>query len=112
MVSALAAVTGLDSAIRDNRRLLEDTAVQLSGYKPEAVLKRYGPDSEWYKLDWRGQKGEMPTLKAIKETIGKAALGAAPSINGRHPSAPALTKTERAAMEYARMKADIQRRNQ
>lgn len=76
MIAALAAVTEMDLEIPAIREKIENVAVYLvSRYEPGKVLERYGPDGEWYTCDWRGQRGELPSLASIQETIARSTLG-------------------------------------
>lgn len=45
------------------------------GYTPEQVREHYGVDGDWYMHDWRGQKGQAPTQKDVRDTIFKAVKG-------------------------------------
>lgn len=38
---------------------------------PDEIAAHYGPGGWWYSNDWRGQKGELPTLGAIRQTWGQ-----------------------------------------
>ena len=82
MVAALAVVCEIDPDIEDNRRRLVRTASQLAPkYQPEFVLNRYaakgydGLPGEWYLHDWRGQKGQAPTLALVSQTIAMRSFG-------------------------------------
>ncbi len=77
MVTALGVVTESDERL--NLRILSTTASKLvkAGYTPDQILEYYGGSngqdkSWWYKSDWRGKKGERPTIRAINETIRAA----------------------------------------
>ena len=73
MVGALASVTGRD--VRLNSKKLATSAADLvrAGYTPGQVSKFYGEgQSWWYRSDWRGGRGQKPTLAAINETIQAA----------------------------------------
>jgi hypothetical protein len=41
-----------------------------SDVTPERILKDYGRGGIWYSKDWRGLKGQAPTLQQIIETWG------------------------------------------
>ena len=43
-----------------------------AGYSLDEVRDYYGTDGWWYKHDFRGQKGQPPTLAVIHETIRQA----------------------------------------
>ena len=82
MVAALAVVCEIDPDIEDNRRRLVRTAAQLAPkYDARFVLDRYEPvpdgepPSEWYINDWRGQKGQAPTLALVSQTIAMSSFG-------------------------------------
>jgi hypothetical protein len=78
MVNQLSEVTGLDghhfwSLLSSNARDLLD-----AGYTPPQIQVHFSRDStdsecwNWFRDDWRGQKGEFPTLKTIWERISGA----------------------------------------
>ena len=49
----------------------EISRLTMAGYTAENIMELYGqPDGRWYSEDWRGQKGQRPTLSTINETIG------------------------------------------
>ena len=72
MKSAICTVT--KQPVWANNGKLDSLAVNLlgDGIKPGAVLTEYRPGGWWYEEDWRGKKGQRPTLKAIGETILEA----------------------------------------
>jgi hypothetical protein len=77
MVAALVEVTDSDEQL--NSRMLTTSASKLvkAGYTSEQILKYYGGSNSrakswWYRNDWRGQKGQRPTIRAINETIRAA----------------------------------------
>ena len=44
-----------------------------AGYSLEVIANIYNRDGAWYKEDWRGKKGQKPTIKQIRETIKELA---------------------------------------
>jgi len=75
MFEALAVVTGWD--MRINKGRIGKVAAKLikAKYSAELVKKEYGPGGWWYREDWRGKKGEMPSSpEIIQNTIGKINL--------------------------------------
>jgi phage replication O-like protein O len=84
---AIIKVCGLDESIPAHIRDAENTTAQLSNYTAEYITDRYNPGGWWYVNDWRGQKGQQPTPRAIIETIAKTVQTA---VNGSVPSGPNL----------------------
>lgn len=70
---ALAIATGLD--FEKNQKQL---FAEAKNYKPEELrriqVEYTGKSALWYKTDWRGQLGQKPTLKMIRETWGNLSL--------------------------------------
>lgn len=72
---------------RYDQRLIEGMA--RAGYTAEQVKAAFDDRAKdsawWYIMDWRGQKGQRPTIKQINETIGQAVEwdGITPSSNGK-----------------------------
>lgn len=70
-------VCGLSADVPDHVRLAESAAAKLSSYDPERIYRRFGltdtPNGEWYwyRDDWRGRQGDMPTPAQVVETIAK-----------------------------------------
>lgn len=85
MFGELAKVTGIDYKVKRNAGRLARISKELldAGYLPETVEIAYSQFGWWYKNDWRGQKGEMPTPEQIVETIGRVDLRA--KVNGHSP---------------------------
>lgn len=58
-----------------------------AGYNAGQVDKCYSPGGFWYEADWRGKKGQPPTVKDILTTIGAAVdwvpSAPPPSANGQ-----------------------------
>lgn len=72
MFGALAEVCQLNPALQKTQ--LGKTASQLikAGYTPDQIRERYNPGAWWYLHDWRGQKGQPPTLPQVVSTIEQA----------------------------------------
>ena len=66
---ALNEVTGMDSML--NRSLITKSAGSLAqaGYNAGMVRSAFGKGGAWYSQDWRGKKGEVPTVKNVIENI-------------------------------------------
>lgn len=65
----LSLVTGMDFEKNKSRLFREAKA-----YKPDEIeqIKRdYGEGGEWYRQDWRGLRGQCPTLETIRATWNK-----------------------------------------
>lgn len=71
MVGAISMVTGYDLALKNNRGLIGNMASQLRAgdYTPEQVVAVYSPGGAWYKIDFRGKKGQKPTPGQMPQTI-------------------------------------------
>lgn len=98
---AIISVCGMNSNVPRHRKQAEQATASLSDYSAAYILERYGPSGWWYENDWRGQKGEQPTVDALIETIEKAPRRSRFGKNGRHP-----TKTDRTIERINRMIAN------
>jgi len=69
MIESLGKVTGMDPQL--NRTKLAKTAARMlkAGYTSQAIRAVFSAGGAWYSQDWRGKKGERPTLASISETI-------------------------------------------
>ena len=72
MVNALVDATGISGIL--NWDVLSPLADELiaANYTPEQVTAAYGPDGYWKVQDWRGQKGDFPSVNDVRETILRA----------------------------------------
>lgn len=72
MMEALAKVCKKD--IKLSASMIAKTSVSLlkAGYTPEQVEMFYGENGWWYIKDWRGKKGQAPTLSQVADTIKEA----------------------------------------
>lgn len=76
-VQAVVDVCGLDASVPSHRNQAEWAAAQLDAYTAEDIWARYSrqdrpPDDwYWYRDDFRGRKGELPTPKWVIENISK-----------------------------------------
>lgn len=87
MAAALTEVTGIDYRLnwtdKDGKGVGDLAWVLLSaGYSADQVRRHYSKQAapgawHWYEQDWRGKKGEVPSVKAIKDTIAQATQVAA-----------------------------------
>jgi AraC-like DNA-binding protein len=110
-VQAILAVCGLDPDVPAHVRLAENAAVQLRSYAPGYIVKRYAPnpspngDWHWYRDDWRGARGDMPTPAQVVDAIAKRRIEPPPGNTSAPPrqAAPA----EAAALEYARRRQEL-----
>jgi hypothetical protein len=70
VAQALADVTGMSFPANrarlavEARELLKDDRVSA-----KLILEEYGANGTWYRMDFRGKKGERPTLRQIRETL-------------------------------------------
>jgi hypothetical protein len=80
MVGALTRATGMDFKLERAKGRLTKAASELvaAGYTSEQVDRCYSPDCWWYQKDWRGQKGQKPTLEQIMDTLNQAKQESAP----------------------------------
>jgi len=73
---AMADVCRLDLAIRPIKERVFRRADELirASTQPtaELILALYGPGGWWYSNDWRGKRGDRPTLENILETWAAA----------------------------------------
>lgn len=77
MVRALADVSGMDGTLNIAKLLPVAKDLLDTEYTPDQVRAAYGRDAppgrwSWYGDDWRGRKGDRPTLPNIVETVGNA----------------------------------------
>lgn len=85
MANAITDVTGVSAKL--NREAMFEFASSLvaAGYTPEQVRTHYTRDASpgrwnWYTHDWRGRdKGDMPRLKELRETIAGATATNSPT---------------------------------
>lgn len=75
VVQALATVTNTDINLNYPRLAKEAKALVVAGYTSEQITKTYSPGGRWFNDDWRGQKGNIPSLAAIRDTILKLTNG-------------------------------------
>ncbi len=69
LVQALGEVTGMDSRLNRTQLAKNAKSLLLAGYNASLVKANFGPGGAWYSQDWRGKKGELPTLKNVVEQI-------------------------------------------
>lgn len=68
IASALAEVTAVDLKLNRGPVFQLAKTFESLGATVEQIHALYGPSGEWYKTDWRGQKGQRPTLSQIRST--------------------------------------------
>ncbi len=66
IAKALSEVTGMDFE-KNRGRLFREAKGYTEANLPQ-LLADYGESGRWYSCDWRGMRGEKPTLSQIKET--------------------------------------------
>ena len=96
MCNAITDVTGISARL--NWDVVSGLAGELvdAGYSPEQLRRHYSKQPvpgawHWYEQDWRGKKGELPSVKAIRETIaGATQVAAAPKKLGQIERALAM----------------------
>jgi len=69
LLAALAEATGMDAALNRSRLGKESRRLLQAGYTAQQIQAAFGAKGAWYSLDWRGKKGERPTLANISEQI-------------------------------------------
>lgn len=70
IAEALADVTGMSLPANKPRIFAEAKLIAKdSRITPEIIKRDYSTGGDWYKYDWRGQKGQKPTLSQIRETM-------------------------------------------
>jgi len=103
MVAVLADACDLDPRLQGSR--LGGVAKHLlaAGYMAEQVRSGYGPSGWWYRVDWRGKRGQPPTLGQLEATILQAVKGRdsprgnsrdSPDLTYEHPIAVLLDSEE------------------
>jgi hypothetical protein len=80
-IAAILEVCGLDRAVPDHLREAERGATQLAKYTGDYIRQRYGPGGWWQTHDFRGRRGDQPTVDWLISTIAKSAPI---TTNGRH----------------------------
>lgn len=70
VVDALAIVTRMDARLNYGRIAKEAKQLIAAGYSSETITDLFGMGGKWYACDWRGKKGQPPTLAQVRETIG------------------------------------------
>jgi len=85
MLVALASLSGFDIKLHGGRLGKSAKKLISAGYSLELIKNAYSAGGWWYKNDWRGQKGEMPTPEQIIETIGKVPANVRPNGTGKEP---------------------------
>jgi hypothetical protein len=63
---ALSSVTGLD--YEKNKDRIYKIAKSFKQGEEQQIIREYGLGGIWYKTDWRGQKGQKPTLEQVVQT--------------------------------------------
>jgi len=99
-VDVLAEVCVMDKKLRYGRIAKTGKELWEAGYTPVQIKDIYSTGGKWYREEWRGKKGDRPTLAAIGDTI----MGL---LNSHAPGAykaqdPALIEAGRAQLEKAR----------
>lgn len=71
MVEALVEVTHIDPQIQTNYGHLcrEVKDLWLAGYTAADLHSLFGKGGVWYDQDWRGRRGQPPTIKQVRENI-------------------------------------------
>jgi len=69
IAKALSDVTGLPLDLNKPRLFKEAKFLSRAGITSEKILKYYSPGGPWFRNDWRGQKGDKPNTRAIRETL-------------------------------------------
>ena len=94
MVNALSDATGMSGHLNWDKLSPFATELIRLDYTPEQVVRHYGPTSEngcwnWRQHDWRGVKGEFPTLEHIRQTISGAVVWQPSAVSANGSGSPA-----------------------
>lgn len=81
LVQALGEVTGMDPHLNRVRLVRNAQNLLQNGYNASVIRASFGSGGAWYTQDWRGKKGETPTLRNITEQIASFSRQSSP-----HPS--------------------------
>ena len=71
LVDSLAKVCLMDGRLNYNTIKKPAGRLLKAGYTAADIERAFGENSDWYKSDWRGQKGQAPTLRQVEEGIKK-----------------------------------------
>jgi hypothetical protein len=85
VVYAIAAVTDTDASLMYSRLAKEAKSLVKAGYNSEDIMNVFGEDGTWYKDDWRGKKGQKPTMYQIRESIKRLKNSSAKKAADRDP---------------------------
>lgn len=107
MFDALSAATRMDYSIKANAGQIARMSKQLreAGYSPGDIISYYSEGGHWYSRDWRGQRGDPPTLKAIADTIGQYREAQGAPANGHLQPVPESEKRKTEELKAQRSKA-------
>jgi len=84
--SAVYTVTKLDPLTIEDTDFRRIDKLFQAGYSAEQVDTCYGSGGYWFTADWRGKKGQLPTVKDILTTIGQATIWEPQqNVNGSKP---------------------------
>ncbi|HSW62685.1 MAG TPA: hypothetical protein VLH56_05160, partial [Dissulfurispiraceae bacterium] len=81
-------VTGRDLKLNYGRMAREAKDLHTAGYSADDVLLAFGDAGPWYQRDWRGQRGERPSLGVIRDQIKDLLSPIAPPAWPGHPKPP------------------------
>ena len=71
LAMALSEVSGLSFEANKERIFREAKLLSKDpNATPERIRADYGPGGSWYSCDWRGKKGQAPTLEQARSTFG------------------------------------------
>lgn len=116
MVNALSDATGMSGHLNWDKLSPFATELIRLDYTPEQVVRHYGPTSEngcwnWRQHDWRGVKGEFPTLEHIRQTISGAVVWQPPAVSangsGSHAGNGHPTPTDPLAARRAQLLQEV-----
>jgi hypothetical protein len=87
IVAAIAKVTQVNTTQVNYPRLAHlAKTLYLSKYTAETIQAVYGAGGAYWRDDWRGKKGQRPTLAAIQDSIDGLAPKAKPAKNPNNPN--------------------------
>lgn len=71
MIGVLANVTRANSNLVGAKLGVAAARLLKAGYHPHQVKELYSRGGAYYKYDWRGKKGELPTIASINDSIAR-----------------------------------------
>lgn len=107
LIGAIAEVCGKDLDLETHAKMCGKAGKQVRSSKknpatPELIKEKYGENSWWFKFDFRGQRGSLPTPMQIVETWGIWEKQNGHSGNGKHDKPSEVRSIYNSALAAAR----------